>query len=278
MENYAIRTRLCPCCDHTAYTSLPQYSLPDWPIVRCERCDFVYLRIAPEDAALVEDLAWEKTAAEEASRRKTFWFYRLDYATRFRLKLGGALDRRFVTHNVEPGGRVLDIGCGASNRIPPGMVPFGIEVSKGLAQRSDRIFREHGGRVVNASAADGLDGFSDRFFDRAILRSYLEHELRPRLILEKLYRKLKPGGTAVVKVPDFGCIGRRIMGQKWCGFRYPDHQNYFTRRTLAEMASRAGFTCEFKNILVGLNDNLYAVLTKPAGEIPHESPAEKVAS
>ena len=236
-------------------------------MAQCTNCQFVYLRIAPDYEALVEDLAWEKTAAKEAKRRKKFWLYRLDYATRFRLKLGNAMDRRFVMQNVEAGGRVLDVGCGGSNRIPEGMVPFGIEISKGLAQQSDPIYRKHGGYVVNASAADGLDRFDDNFFDRAILRSYLEHELSPRQILEKLFRKLKPGGTAVVKVPDFGCIGRRVMGVKWCGFRFPDHQNYFTRRTLADMARRTGFTCRFTNLVPGLNDNLYAVLLKPA--VPH---------
>lgn len=236
-------------------------------MAQCTNCHFVYLRIAPDYEALVEDLAWEKTAAKEAKRRKKFWLYRLDYATRFRLKLGNAMDRRFVMQNVEAGGRVLDVGCGGSNRIPEGMVPFGIEISKGLAQQSDPIYRKHGGYVVNAPAADGLDRFDDNFFDRAILRSYLEHELSPRQILEKLFRKLKPGGTAVVKVPDFGCIGRRVMGVKWCGFRFPDHQNYFTRRTLADMARRTGFTCRFTNVVPGLNDNLYAVLLKPA--VPH---------
>lgn len=231
--------------------------------MKCRSCGLVYLRFAPAYAAFEEDYAWEKMAEKEAGRRKKFWLYRLDYATRFRLRFGNAMDRRFVMQNVAAGGRVLDIGCGGSNRIPKEMVPFGIEISKGLAQQSDPVFRRHGGHVVNASALDGLDHFEDNFFDRAILRSYLEHEMRPRQVLEKLFRTLKPGGTAVVKVPDFGCIGRRVMGPKWCGFRYPDHQNYFTRATLRDLAARTGFTCEFKNVIGGLNDNLYAVLTKP---------------
>lgn len=267
LNRLAMQTRLCPCCGHAANKALPHYSHPQWPIVQCTNCNLVYLRIAPNYEALAEDLAWEKTAVKEAKRRKRFWLYRLDYATRFRLRLGNAMDRRFVMQNVEAGGRVLDVGCGGSNRIPEGMVPFGIEISKGLARRSDPIYRKHGGYVVNASAADGLDRFDDNFFDRAILRSYLEHEFSPRLILEKLYQKLKPGGTAVVKVPDFGCISRRLMGVRWCGFRFPDHQNYFTRSTLTEIATRAGFTCRFANPVPGLDDNLYAILSKPAAQL-----------
>lgn len=248
-----------------------RYSHPDWPMVQCDTCNLVYLQFAPDYAALVEDLAWEKTHAKEAQRRKKHWLYRLDYATRFRLRFGNAMDRRFVLHGATSGSRVLDVGCGGSCRIPEGMVPFGIEISKGLAGRSGPVFRSRGGDVVNAPALEGLDSFPDNFFDRAILRSYLEHELQPRAVLEKLYRKMRAGGSAAVKVPDYGCIGRHVMGPKWCGFRYPDHQNYFTRRTLTDLARTAGFTCRFTNICPGMNDNLYAILQKPGEAEPSGS-------
>jgi hypothetical protein len=55
-----------------------------------------------------------------------------------------------------------------------------------------------------------------------------------------------------------------VMGAKWCGFRYPDHLNYFTARTLAEMAAKAGFETSFG--LTGrppTSDNIRAVLEKP---------------
>ena len=35
--------------------------------MQCTDCNFVYLRLAPDYEALAEDLAWEKTAAKEAS-------------------------------------------------------------------------------------------------------------------------------------------------------------------------------------------------------------------
>ena len=35
------------------------------------------------------------------------------------------------------------------------------------------------------------------------------------------------------------------MAKRWCGFRYPDHLNYFTPKTLAAMAGEAGFNTGF---------------------------------
>ena len=53
------------------------------------------------------------------------------------------------------------------------------------------------------------------------------------------------------------------MGRRWCGFRYPDHLNYFSPNTLRAMANKAGFETSFG--LTGClptSDNMWAVLTK----------------
>ncbi|MDZ4843029.1 MAG: methyltransferase domain-containing protein [Hyphomicrobium aestuarii] len=263
MDAKAIQNRNCPACDSASQRPVVQYSHPEWPIVECVACDFVYLKFAPHDAAFEDEYAWEKTSANEAKRRKKNWLYHIDYATRFRLKLGNALDRRFVKNSLPMRGTALDVGCGGACRVADGLTPFGIEISKSLAQLADPFFRERGGYVVGASAVDGLDKFDDQFFDHAILRSYLEHEMRPRLVLEKLYRKLKRGGTVAIKVPDYGCIGRHVMGAKWCGFRFPDHQNYFTLSSLTRLATGVGYTLRPMNTVPGLNDNLYVILIKP---------------
>lgn len=263
MDLNKIQRRHCPACDAADFVTVDRYSQSQWPLVSCTNCDFVFLNYTPNDEAFEEDLAWEKSWAEEEKQRKKNWIYKIDHASRIRLKLGNALDRRFFMHNMPSGGRVLDVGCGGGSPISEGAVPFGIEISKGLATLADPLYRKRGGYVVNSSAADGLAEFADDFFDHAILRSYLEHESRPRLVLERLYQKLKSGGIATVKVPDYQCIGRRVMGKKWCGFRFPDHQNYFTRKSLRSLAGSVGLNCKIANLLPGINDNIYAVLVKP---------------
>ncbi|MCK5445148.1 MAG: methyltransferase domain-containing protein, partial [Rhodospirillaceae bacterium] len=83
-------------------------------------------------------------------------------------------------------------------------------------------------------------------------------------VLLELFRVLKPGGVAIIKVPNFASLNRLVMGKKWCGLRYPDHLNYFTPRSLKAMAAKAGF-----QVKTGLtyqlptSDNMYAVLVKP---------------
>jgi hypothetical protein len=72
----------------------------------------------------------------------------------------------------------------------------------------------------------------------------------------------------VVKVPNFASVNRRLRGNRWCGFRFPDHVNYFTPATLARLAHEAGYVVDpgrrADRPLLG--DNLYAVL-RPAAAI-----------
>jgi SAM-dependent methyltransferase len=254
--------RHCPICETAQNTPLEEYSVTEWPVVSCACCEFVYLARGVDYSALKQDHAWEKSTKQETRRRRKHLLYRLDQATRFRVRFGINADRRWVMSAVREPGNVLDIGCGTQCRLAEGVVPFGIEISEALARQSDPIYRARGGRVVNAPAHEGLDQFEDGFFSAVIMRSYLEHEARPRTVIAKVHRKLRPGGIALVKVPDFDCIGRRIMGVKWCGFRFPDHLNYFTEGTLRLLAVANGFRFKRQNLIPRVNDNLYAVLTR----------------
>ena len=71
-------------------------------------------------------------------------------------------------------------------------------------------------------------GFPLNFFSAALVRSYLEHKMRPFDVLEETHRTLNEGGVALVKVPDFASINRMVLRKRWCGFRYPDDLIYFT--------------------------------------------------
>lgn len=56
-----------------------------------------------------------------------------------------------------------------------------------------------------------------------------------------------------------------VMQRKWCGFRYPDHVNYFTRASLAKLAAIAGFNMHVPWYLgLPTDDNIMAILTPRA--------------
>lgn len=256
--------RACPVCTSAASAVVAKYSHPDWPMARCADCNFTYLKQAPVYEALSEDLGWTEQFKREKKRRKQkepllAW---LDQKTRWRLHLFRTDEWAQIKRRV-PSGNMLDVGCGGFDFIPEPYTPFGIEIEKAPAEAADAAMRRRGGFAIHAPALEGLSRFEDDFFDGIVMRSYLEHEARPRAVLAETRRTLKPGGTVYVKVPNFGAVNRPLRGIRWCGFRFPDHLNYFDERSLRALAGAEGFTAAFRNTLTRYtSDSLHAFLRK----------------
>jgi len=273
----AVEQRCCPLCGRdNGDQPNSRYSQGGWAVKDCADCGFVYIDSAPVYAAQSVQMAWERTTKIEETRRAELrpLSYKLSKRLRFRMRL---LPRRTLARELTgriAGGNVLDLGCGdggALHGLSALFRPFGIDISQQLAGAADRLFRARGGYAVHAPSLDGLATFRDGSFAAVTLRSYLEHERQPLPVLREVARVLAPGGIAIVKVPNYGSLNRRVMGRKWCGFRYPDHLNYFTPATLRRMAAEAGLDTRFG---VGgrlpTGDNMWAALSKrpPGGARP----------
>lgn len=243
--------RNCPVC-HERNHDLIRIEQDRWQLVRCCVCQFVFLFNPPDCDALKEEFAWEHTYAAETERRKQnrllpAWMHGVSRAG-LRLMKGkprsreiGIIDRYFEA------GPVLDVGCGSGKLLrwmPARFIPFGIDVSAQLAKQCDPVCRECGGHVVHADAIGGMKTFEDQFFSGVIMRAFLEHEINPSGALAEARRLLRPGGALMIQVPNYGCINRRITGRRWCGYRYPDHVNYFTPESLSRLVCQAGFDIE----------------------------------
>ena len=265
MSQTSSSPRACPLCNKDAATPLPQYSRDEWRIVECTNCTMVYLQNPVDYVALEEDYAWEKTYAQldkERNRRKS-WIKRA--ARQMRLlnyRMQGDPNNRFL--KLLGPGNILDIGCGDVERWCPPFVPYGIEISKAMQKTADAQMRKLGGECVLGAGAEAIWDFPKDKFDSIMMRSYLEHEVQVAKILEGSMHCLKPGGKIYVRVPNFNAVNRYISGPKWPGFRYPDHVNYFTVKTLKAVAAKAGFDFQLVNRhKIWLDDNILALLTKP---------------
>ena len=259
-------TRACPECGGEAVISLPRYSTSEWHVVACAACGFVYLHNPPPYAALTEEFAWEKSAPAERERRKearpvVMW---VDDKTRWRLALFRRSRADLYRRLFRPG-RVLDVGCAGFVAPPEPFIPYGIEISRTLYERVAPLMAARGGRAVLGPVAEAIGEFADGFFSGVILSSVIEHEAQPKRLLAETVRVLESDGSAYIRVPNFGSINRVINGGGWCGFRHPDHVNYFTVTSLKRMARDCGLTVRLLHpTRLLLDDNINAVLVKDA--------------
>jgi len=252
LQNHSLKNenRDCPGCgtNNSSSADLP-VSPVEWPLKTCPTCSFTYLSRVPRQEFFSEDLAWDKTFAAEEERRLASRGMLKRAARQIRsIVLPVRLDVDYFLRANAKDGRVLDVGVSNGKyllRLVDRFVPFGVEISKEAAHRTNARFKPYGGAVVHAPALEGIASFDERFFSGVILRSYLEHEYKPGPVLNALHRVLDLGGVAVIKVPNYGSLNRKIFGASWCGYRFPDHVNYFTRKSLTKMLSSNGFEVNF---------------------------------
>lgn len=102
------------------------------------------------------------------------------------------------------GGTVLDIGCGqglqlaAVQKLRPGAKLYGMDISPKLVSLAQKNVP---GGTIAVGDADEL-AYEDGMFDTVLMTEVLEHLGDPVLALKQVHRVLKPGGFALVTVPN----------------------------------------------------------------------------
>jgi len=155
------------------------------------------------------------------------------------VRLVGARHIGFLSRNLPPGARVLDVGCGR------GVL---------LGALADRGFEVHG-LEISAEAVRGADpraeiriasrlreaDYPDRFFDEVIIWHVFEHMSDPVETLAEVHRILVAGGRLVVAVPNFESAQARWTGPAWFHLDLPRHLYHFPLSALCALLVKTGF-------------------------------------
>ncbi len=122
--------------------------------------------------------------------------------TAFVGELLGRSDYAIIGEIVEPGAKVLDLGCGEGELLQwlaenKGVDARGVEISGARVQRA--IAR--GVSVYQGDIDQGLADYPDQAFDYVILSQTLQETRHPLQVLREM---LRVGRRAIVAFPNFG--------------------------------------------------------------------------
>lgn len=254
--------RACPLCGATDGREV--LARPPWRLIECADCGLAYLPEYPSEERIDADFDWDESFRRERFER---WmrnpFMRAWTMSMLMLKPSREGRAMRLIHRYAPAGRMLDIGCGDGRLLARaaalGYDVLGVEPSAKMASKAARrIGRErvHVGRVSEFDLPDAS-------FDLVVTVSYMEHEPAPLLALQRMRRLLKPGGVCVHKTPNYSTWLRKILGQRWSGYRWPEHVQYFTPTTLGRLINSAGFETVAAHAFQ-LSDNFWMIGRRPA--------------
>ena len=126
----------------------------------------------------------------------------------------GRSDYAIISRIVEPGTRVLDVGCGEGELLQwlalhKGVDARGVEIVSSKVQRA--IAR--GVSVYQGDIDQGLADYPDGAFDYVILSQTLQEVRKPLKVLREM---LRVGRRAIVAFPNFG-HWRVRLAHLWTG-------------------------------------------------------------
>lgn len=158
----------------------------------------------------------------------------------------------FSRLGLQPGQRLLDIGCGSGRHTCEayrlkGVLAVGADLNiEDLKQARERLeyhdrLGEHGGGVWCLSTADVCRlPFPDAHFHAVICSEVMEHIPEHHRALDELVRVLKPGGHLVVSVPRY--FPERICWALSREYHQANqgHVRIYRKKALIRMITRTG--------------------------------------
>jgi len=232
----------CNCCNNNntklLFSKKDKLGLSDcdFRVVQCQNCGLIYINPRPSEDEIAkfypDTYSWKETLTAESKftkiiRRleKIYRYHLLQYETS---KLVKVTERKT--------GRLLDVGCGAGDRLDIfrrlGFDVYGVEISQ-----SAGYAKKHLGLNVKQGDLFKAD-YSDSFFDIITLHNVLEHTHNPQKVIGELNRILKKDGIVAIQVPNINCIQFKLFKKRWAAVDVPRDLYYFSIPLLKKILAK----------------------------------------
>lgn len=212
-------------------------------LVRCQECGLVYLN--PRPTAQIIDVFYPSVYEPHSSEH----LKNLTWLKKWRVRYGLNKRCRFLIKE-QSHGKVLDIGCGSGDFVAA-MVEYGWQaVGIDFSWQAVRSAR-HALRLDTVMGRGEKLSFASSTFDAVTMWDSLEHFHIPNGVICEVYRILKPGGRLLIRVPLLDSLDAQFFGVCWAGLDVPRHLSIFSRRTLAQMLDKAGFSIDYSGCMSG---------------------------
>lgn len=217
----------CPVCKTPETTLL--YRKKDVTVFRCRLCTLAFI--------------WPQLS-EEASQRLygdsyyESWGIEEDLSVREMKKRTFGLKLKALEKIIPPG-MILDIGCATGffleAAVERGWDAYGVEINPYAVEQARKQFgdRVQEGTIENVA-------FDLPSFDAIAMSDVLEHVSDPLAMLHRANGLTRKGGLVAITTPNIAGITARILRSRWPHFK-PEHQFYFSPRTLSLLLIKAGF-------------------------------------
>jgi 2-polyprenyl-6-hydroxyphenyl methylase/3-demethylubiquinone-9 3-methyltransferase len=154
---------------------------------------------------------------------------------------------RLLRANIEPGARVLDLGCGngifTKHLVNNGFCSFGVDTSaSGIAVAS----KAHPGVPFFCGDIESLLRSGQPTFDAVVSVEVIEHCPSTSDFCLSIAHSLRPGGTAIVTTPYHGYVKNLLIALLGMGDRHYNplwdggHIKFFSPTTLTRALEQAG--------------------------------------
>lgn len=214
---------LCGCQDHSIVID-GRFG----KVVKCKRCDLMF-RVSIKANHPVEHAGGVDRLAQQFELKQHIQL--VDYRSCLPI-----IER----HLASTGREFLEIGSYTGHFLDlarlEGWNVVGVEPDENAAAQAIENF-DLDVRISDLRNAR----FSDDYFDVVVMFHVIEHFLDPLAEINEIFRILRPGGILVAETPRFDTMWFRLLKERERSV-IPDHFFYFTRKTLSEMVSSAGFS------------------------------------